>query len=94
MKNYYIFLNSDILLNTAFTVNMISYMEKNTSVGIAGPVLFYPDGTVNSAGGKISRSGFGNDINVMPTSTLNMMYICSAACVVRSKMIEQIGGLS
>jgi len=47
--SYIAILNSDILLPDSSIENIFRYFEAHKNVGLAGPALFYPDGTPQSS---------------------------------------------
>ncbi len=95
--DYFVFLDSDIRLDKNCLVEIMKEKEK---FDIAGPKLLLPDGRINSAGGRLSKSGIGYDStdtsyeSRYPGYTavgVKVMYICSAAMVIKAEVIEKIG---
>lgn len=96
-SEYIAFLDSDVELDKNWLSNLLKEIEKNGKIGIIGGKLLLNDGKkINSAGGAMSRTGFGYDIGAgEPASSHNLakevMYMCSAAMLVRRSMLDEIG---
>lgn len=93
--DFYFFMDSDVILNKNCLIELMGEMRWY-HVGICGPKLLLSNGRINSAGGALSKSGYGYDIGYKkPGNMFNqrkqVMYICSAAMLVKASTIKKIG---
>ena len=96
---YILFLNNDTQVQPGWLKPLISLMEKDSSVGMVGSKLLYPDGYLQEAGGILWKDGsawnYGNRQNP-EDSEFNYVhetdYISGAAIMIRSSLWKKIGG--
>lgn len=96
---YILLLNNDTQVQPGWLKPLITLMEKDSSVGMVGSKLLYPDGYLQEAGGILWRDGsawnYGNRQNP-EDSEFNYVheadYISGAAIMIRSSLWKEIGG--
>lgn len=96
---YILFLNNDTQVQPGWLKPLISLMEKDSSVGMVGSKLLYPDGYLQEAGGILWKDGsawnYGNRQNP-EDAEFNYVheadYISGAAIMIRSSLWKEIGG--
>lgn len=95
---YLVFMDSDVVLEKSWVKKLVGFLEKNNGVAMVGGKLLFKGTTkINSAGGGINRLGIGFDIGRGEDASRHnlqkdVMYVCSAAMVVRREMLHKIGG--
>lgn len=96
---YLVFLNNDTQVQQGWLDALVSLMEKDKTIGLAGSKLIYPNGLVQEAGGIVWKDAtvlqFGN--NRQPGEReLNIKrevdYISGASIIIRKKLWNEIGG--
>lgn len=93
--DYYLFLDSDVILDKNCLLELMGGMGGMT--GITGPKLLLPDGKINSAGGGLTKSGFGFDIgygnedSILFDAPSDCMYICSAVMLLSRGVLGAVG---
>ncbi|MFH0832254.1 MAG: glycosyltransferase family 2 protein [Candidatus Aenigmatarchaeota archaeon] len=91
-KNKYIaMLDSDVELSKDWLKNQVALIKSDKDIGIVGSKLLLPNGNINSAGGSITRLGFGFDKTTDSKKQEQVIYVCSAAWMMRRSIIEKIG---
>jgi len=88
---YILFLNPDTEAQPDSLTNMISYMDANPRVGLAGAKIINPDRTSQwSVSYKYPGQKYaGNELSDLPG---NIACVLGASMVVRSDLIKKIGG--
>jgi len=90
---FIVFMDSDVVLEKNWMKKQIKEMEG--SAGIIGAKLLYENKTINSAGGSLTRLGFGFDRGRGSKNKYNkkekVIYVCSAVCIVKRALLEEIG---
>lgn len=97
--DYIVFLNNDTQVQAGWLSALLSLMEKDSSVGMVGSKLLYPDGYLQEAGGILWRDGsawnYGNRQNP-EDAEFNYVheadYISGAAIMIRTSLWKAIGG--
>ncbi|MBJ6801026.1 glycosyltransferase [Geomonas propionica] len=96
---YLLFLNNDTNVQQDWLAPMVELMERDSSVGIAGSKLVYPDGMLQEAGGIIWQDASGwnfgwrddpekSDYNYIKDAD----YLSGASLMVRRELWEKTGG--
>jgi len=98
---YICFLNNDTIVKDGWLDYLVSRAESEENIGIVGPKLLYPDGTLQEAGGIIWRDGTGwnygrNDDPKDPRFNYvrDVDYCSGAVLLVRTSLFRMIGGFS
>ena len=96
---YLLFLNNDTNVQPGWLANLLDVAEKDDRVGLVGPMLLYPDGRLQEAGGIIWRDAsgwnYGNrDYPERPEYNYlkEADYISGACIMVRRSVWDEIGG--
>ena len=96
---YILFLNNDTQVQRNFLEPLVSLMESDKTIGIAGSKLVYPDGRLQEAGGIIWKDGsawnYGNRSNPDDPEynyVKEADYISGASLMIRRALWDQIGG--
>jgi glycosyltransferase involved in cell wall biosynthesis len=96
---YLIFLNNDTLVCPGWLDELVSTLEENHSVGLAGSKLIYPQGNLQEAGGIIFYDGGGWNYGRFEDAALpqfNYMrdvdYCSGASLAISKKLWMQLGG--
>ena len=96
---YILFLNNDTQVQENWLAPLVELMEKDTTIGMTGSKLVYPDGRLQEAGGifwkDASAWNYGNRSD--PTApeynyVKDVDYISGAAICIRKPLWEEIGG--
>jgi len=97
--HYLVFLNNDTNVQPGWLSPLVELMEKDTTVGLAGSKLVYPDGKLQEAGGIIWRDGSGWNYGHMDfperpeyNYLKEVDYISGASVIVRKSLWNEIGG--
>lgn len=96
---YILFLNNDTQVQANWLAPLVSLMEQDSSVGMTGSKLVYPDGCLQEAGGILWQDGsawnYGNrsdpdapEYNYVKEAD----YISGASICIRRALWEEIGG--
>ena len=95
---YLIFLNNDTLVSKNWLDPLINRLEKDSSIGLVGSLLIYPDNRIQEAGGIIFSDGSGwNYGNGATQSSYEYSYArevdyCSGASIaISAKLFNSIG---
>ncbi len=96
---YLILLNNDTLVQPGWLAPLVNQAEHDERVGIVGPMLLYPDGRLQEAGGIIWRDGSGwnyGRLDYPERPDYNYLkevdYISGACILVRKSLWEKVGG--
>jgi O-antigen biosynthesis protein len=96
---YLLLLNNDTQVQWNWLAPLVELAEQDEGVGIAGPMLLYPDGRLQEAGGIIWKDGSGwnyGRLDYPERSEYNYLketdYISGACILVRKSMWDEIGG--
>lgn len=90
--DYHFFMDSDVILDKNCLMELVK-----CKADVCGPKLLLPDGRINSAGGMMTRSGIGYDCgsgdedDETYSIPVPVFYICSAAMLVKTEVIDKIG---
>lgn len=96
---YLILLNNDTQVQKDWMESLVSLMEKDETIGLAGSKMIYPNGLAQEAGGIVWRDGsilqFGNgrqpDEEELNTQR-EVDYISGASIIIRRELWNDIGG--
>ncbi|NQY75379.1 MAG: glycosyltransferase family 2 protein [Candidatus Margulisbacteria bacterium] len=80
-------LNNDTIVTSGALDQMVSYLDNHPNVGGLGPRLLNPDGSVQSQGSILNQWIFKSK------SPRSVSFLCFAAFLTRSKILQQMGGL-
>lgn len=86
-------LNPDTIVKSGAIKRLRAFMEENPSVGIAGPKLLYPDGSVQHSWEK-NFPGYkyaGKSLESLPPD--GVAWIMGACMMVRKEAIDEVGAL-
>lgn len=96
---YLLLLNNDTIVQPDWLAPLIQAMEQNDEVGMVGPMLLYPNGRVQEAGGIIWRDGSGwnygrHDVPDRPEYNYikETDYISGACLLLKRTLWDEIGG--
>ena len=96
---YLVFLNNDTQVTENWLRPLLETFETHESVGLVGPKVLYPDGTLQEAGAIINRDcttemiGIGDNPDAPRYNYLREVDYCSGVClVVRSDVFRELGG--
>ena len=96
---YLFFLNNDTQVQKNWLKPLIHLMETDSTIGMTGSCLVYPDGRLQEAGGILWKDGsawnYGNGKNpAMPEYhyVKDVDYISGAAIMIRKTLWNKIGG--
>lgn len=99
LGDYIFFLNNDTKVTDGWLSSLVSMMEADESIGMAGSKLVYPDGRLQEAGGIIWSDGSGwnyGRLDDPEKPQYNYVkeadYISGAAIMIRKALWEEIGG--
>lgn len=96
---YLILLNNDTQVQKGWMESLVSLMEEDGTIGLAGSKMIYPNGLAQEAGGIVWRDGsilqFGNgrqpdedELNIQREAD----YISGASIIIRKELWNDIGG--
>ncbi len=97
---YLLLLNSDAFLMDKTVEILLSFMDNNNSVGIAGPQQLYPDGSLQRSFGSfptVSRQLLsliklhGSSPRRYPDKTVHVDYMEGACMLIRRIIIDKVG---
>lgn len=96
---YIMFLNNDTKVTEGWLSSLVDMMEKDSTVGMCGSKLVYPDGRLQEAGGIIWSDGSGWNYGRLDDPdkaeynyVKDVDYISGAAILIRRSLWEEIGG--
>lgn len=96
---YILFLNNDTCVLDGWLSSLIDIMERDSSVGMAGSKLIYPDGTLQEAGGIVWNDGTGLNYgrgrdpeHAEYNYVKEVDYISGASIMIRKSLWLDIGG--
>ncbi|MDO4265816.1 MAG: glycosyltransferase [Eubacteriales bacterium] len=96
---YIFFLNNDTRVTDGWLSSLVSMMDADRSIGLAGSKLIYPDGRLQEAGGIIWDDGSGWNYGRLDDPekpqynyVKEVDYISGAAIMIRTDLWEEIGG--
>ena len=95
---YIVALDSDVEIQANWLASMVEVMEIYPKAAIGGCKLIYArkKNVINSAGGTLTKTGIGKDIGKgdsikTHTTTIDVLYACSAAMIIRRSALKKIG---
>jgi GT2 family glycosyltransferase len=98
--DYIILLNQDAVVDTDCFDKLLTYLEANPQVAVAGPLVLNTDGTVQSCGadlkrwsGKVVSRYQGETPTTVPTEPSYVDVVIGNCFVLRRKALEKIGQL-
>lgn len=96
---YIVFLNNDTNVQKDWLKHLVELMENDSSIGLAGSKLVYPDGRLQEAGGIIWNDASGWNYGRLDDPekpeynyVKEVDYISGASIMVRTDLWEAIGG--
>ena len=96
---YILFLNNDTQVTEGWLSSLVGLIESDSSIGMVGSKLVYPDGRLQEAGGIIWSDGSGWNYGRMDDPdkpeynyVKDVDYISGASIMIRRSLWEQIGG--
>lgn len=96
---YLLFLNNDTQVQENWLEPLVRLLEQNSSIGMTGSKLIYPDGRLQEAGGIIWNDGsawnYGNGQQADRPEynyVKEVDYISGASLMIRKKLWQEIGG--
>ncbi|MEO1016633.1 MAG: glycosyltransferase, partial [Pseudomonadota bacterium] len=96
---YLYFLNNDTTVLDHWLSSLVYTLEENAEIGLAGSMMFYPDGTLQEAGGVIWNDGSAanlgrNEEFITPlyAAMRDVDYVSGAGLLIRRSLWERIGG--
>jgi O-antigen biosynthesis protein len=99
---YLLFLNNDAFLSPGCVDELLQAFKNEPTCGAAGPVFYYPDGSLQEAGGFINADGSalqrGKFNRELDTKTLPQYgpvdYVSAACLLIRADRFSDIGGFN
>lgn len=96
---YILFLNNDTQVQPDWLQPLVHLLERDTSIGMVGSKLVYPDGRLQEAGGILWKDGsawnYGHLMNPEAPEYCYVKetdYISGAAIMIRTSLWKEIGG--
>lgn len=96
---YLIFLNNDTIVHSRWLYSLVDVLNSDSTAGLVGSKLTYPDGRLQEAGGIIWRDGsgwnygHGQDAEASEYNYLKEVdYLSGCSIMVRRTLWEQLGG--
>ncbi len=96
---YLVFLNNDTVVHENWLQALVDIIDNDSSVGLVGSKLVYPDGKLQEAGGIIWRDGSGWNYGRMDDPdkpeynyVREVDYISGASIMVRASLWNELGG--
>ncbi|MCC6453670.1 MAG: glycosyltransferase family 2 protein [Caldilineaceae bacterium] len=93
-----VLLNQDTIVERGWLAALVSVLEENSDIGIAGSKALYPDGTIQHAGGVIDVRGASTHLGYRQEDKgqfdhlADVEYVTGASLALRRTLYEQIGG--
>src|SRR5699024_4776423 len=94
-----LFLNNDTQVTEGWLSSLVKLIESDSTIGMVGSKLVYPDGRLQEAGGIIWSDGSGWNYGRMDDPdkpeynyVKDVDYISGASIMIRRELWEQIGG--
>ncbi len=101
LGRYVCFLNNDTVVRDGWLDHLVSTAEDDSTIGIVGAKLVYPDGRLQEAGSIMWRDGTGWNVgrNDSPDDPRygflrDADYVSGAALLIRRELFERAGGFS
>ncbi len=90
-----VLLNPDTQMQPDWLAKLMEGLYASPQIGAAGSLLFYPDGTIQHAGGRVYANGLtGHDRDHEPAArSWSVDYATGAALAVRLQHLRAVGGL-
>lgn len=96
---YILFLNNDTKVQRKWLSSLVELIESDSSIGMVGSKLVYPDGRLQEAGGVIFNNGggcnygkFDNPDRPQYNYVRDVDYISGASLMISTKLWKEIGG--
>jgi O-antigen biosynthesis protein len=96
---YLLFLNNDTVVTDKWLDVLVGELDENKNIGIVGPKLLYPDGTVQHAGVVFDKEKWPHHIykresgDALYVNKKRQFQCLTAACfLVRREIFEKVGG--
>lgn len=96
---YLALLNNDTNVQPGWLQPLVELMERDEKIGLVGPMLLYPDGRLQEAGGIIWKDGRGwnyGHLDYPERAEYNYLkevdYISGACILIRKALWDEIGG--
>jgi len=96
---YILLINDDILVTEGWLKKLINCAEQHHLIGIVGPKMVRPDGSIDHAGGFIHPfKGYapvriGHFYDDWTKESRPVQYVCDACILLKRKLIEDVGFL-
>ena len=93
-EKYFVFMDSDAILNYEWTSNAYEFLEKNPEIGVLGGRIYGKDKKLQSAGGEFHYGGTGwlVDNNKFEYNDRFCFWMPSSTFIARSDVIKLIDG--
>lgn len=94
---YIVFLNNDTIITEDFFSPCKKYLDTHNSVGAVQPMILFPDGTIDSIGSYLTRTGFlyHRAHRLKPNRKFvhtESVYTLKGACMIwKRQVLEEIG---
>lgn len=96
---YLVLLNNDTVVQPGWLPPLIALLEERSDVGLVGPMLLYPDGRLQEAGGIVWKDGSGwnygrlcGPLDPEYNYVKEVDYISGACVLARRTLWEAVGG--
>jgi GT2 family glycosyltransferase len=93
-----VLLNQDTIVQRDWLGALVTVLDENSDIGIAGSKALYPDGTIQHAGGVINARGASTHLGYRQPDKgqfdrlTDAEYVTGASLALRRALYEQIGG--
>ncbi|MBE7558120.1 glycosyltransferase family 2 protein [bacterium] len=91
-----VLLNPDTEMERDWLAQLVGALRRHPGAGAAGSLLFYPDGSIQHAGGRIFANGLTSHERALPAVAGEervVDYATGAALAVRADVLRALGGL-